>query len=38
MKQVKSKEFQMEVLESKIPVLVDFSATWCGAGADVRRI
>ena len=30
MKQVKSKEFQMEVLESKIPVLVDFSATWCG--------
>ena len=30
MKQVKSKEFQMEVLESKVPVLVDFSATWCG--------
>lgn len=30
MKQVKSDAFQMEVLESKIPVLVDFSATWCG--------
>ncbi|WP_330612905.1 thioredoxin [Anaerotignum sp.] len=30
MKQVKSNEFQMEVLESKVPVLVDFSATWCG--------
>lgn len=30
MKQIKSNEFQMEVLESKVPVLVDFSATWCG--------
>lgn len=30
MKQVNSKEFQMEVLESKVPVLVDFSAVWCG--------
>ena len=30
MKQVKSNEFQMEVLESKVTVLVDFSATWCG--------
>ena len=30
MKQVKSAEFQQEVLESKVPVLVDFSATWCG--------
>lgn len=30
MKQVSSKEFQKEVLESSVPVLVDFSATWCG--------
>ena len=30
MKQIKSNEFQAEVLESKIPVLVDFSASWCG--------
>lgn len=30
MKQIKSNEFQMEVLESNVPVLVDFSATWCG--------
>lgn len=30
MKQLNSKEFQAEVLESKIPVLVDFAATWCG--------
>lgn len=30
MKQIKSNEFQMEVLESKVPVLVDFSASWCG--------
>lgn len=30
MKQVKTNEFQQEVLESKVPVLVDFSATWCG--------
>ena len=27
MKQLKSQEFQAEVLESKVPVLVDFSAT-----------
>lgn len=30
MMQVKSDQFQQEVLESKIPVLVDFSAVWCG--------
>ena len=30
MKQIDSKQFQQEVLESKLPVLVDFSATWCG--------
>ena len=28
MKQLKSQEFQAEVLESKVPVLVDFPATW----------
>ena len=30
MKQIDSRQFQQEVLESSIPVLVDFSATWCG--------
>lgn len=30
MKQLKSNEFQKEVLESNVPVLVDFSAVWCG--------
>ena len=30
MKQIDSKQFQQEVLESKVPVLVDFSAVWCG--------
>ena len=30
MRQIDSKEFQAEVLESKVPVLVDFSAVWCG--------
>lgn len=30
MKQIEEKEFQAEVLESKVPVLVDFSASWCG--------
>ena len=30
MKQIRSNEFQKEVLESSIPVLVDFAASWCG--------
>ncbi len=30
MLQIKSDKFQAEVLESNVPVLVDFSATWCG--------
>ena len=30
MKQVRSNEFKAEVLESKMPVLVDFAAAWCG--------
>lgn len=30
MKQIKSNEFKAEVLESNIPVLVDFAASWCG--------
>ncbi len=30
MKQIDSKNFQSEVLESNVPVLVDFAATWCG--------
>lgn len=30
MQQIDSKAFQKEVLESEIPVLVDFSAVWCG--------
>lgn len=30
MLQIKSSAFQKEVLESRVPVLVDFSATWCG--------
>lgn len=30
MLQIKSNQFQTEVLESNVPVLVDFSATWCG--------
>ncbi len=30
MKQIDSKNFQNEVLESSVPVLVDFAATWCG--------
>ena len=30
MKQIRSNEFQSEVLESSIPVLVDFAASWCG--------
>ena len=27
---VNSKNFESEVINSKIPVLVDFNATWCG--------
>lgn len=30
MKQIDSKAFRSEVLESEVPVLVDFSAVWCG--------
>ena len=29
-KQITSKEFQAEVLDSKEPVFVDFYADWCG--------
>ncbi|MDO5357761.1 MAG: thioredoxin [Slackia faecicanis] len=29
-KVISSSEFQSEVLESNVPVLVDFFATWCG--------
>ena len=29
-KQISSKEFKAEVLESKEPVFVDFYADWCG--------
>lgn len=27
---ISSKDFQSKVLDAKVPVLVDFSATWCG--------
>lgn len=30
MKEINQSEFQTEVLESNVPVLVDFFAQWCG--------
>ncbi|MDD2445281.1 MAG: thioredoxin [Clostridia bacterium] len=30
MEQIQSEDFKSKVLENKKPVLVDFTATWCG--------